>query len=116
MRTLEQLEEEFSHLPWDDDPRGAVMEGLILFSDIVRILYAPGRIPKPSAASAIIRAIKTLNGKVPLGDCQCEEVFSELLDNIEYVGEELVRVTISPEINEKTLIAAIAALQRFAID
>jgi hypothetical protein len=116
MRTLEQLEEEFSHLPWDDDPRGAVMEGLILFSDIIRILYAPGRMQKPATAAAIIRAINTLNGKVPLGDCQCEEVFSELLDKVEYVGEELVRVTISPEINEKTLLAAIATLQRFAVD
>jgi cell division protein FtsI/penicillin-binding protein 2 len=75
MRTLEQLEEEFSHLPWDDDPRGAVIEALILFSDMIRILYAPGRIPKPSTAAAIIVAINALNGKVPQGDYQCEEVF-----------------------------------------
>lgn len=116
MRTLEQLEEEFSHLPWEDDPRGAVIEALILFSDIIRILYAPGRMPKPSRATAVILAIKALNGKVPLGDFNCEEVFSELIDNIEYVGEELSSPTISPEINEKNLLAAIAKLQRFAID
>jgi hypothetical protein len=112
MRTVEQIGLAFSDLDFDEDPKAEAEEGLILLSELISALYAPGRKPKPHIIGAVVCTLQKLRPHIENNRfVECEEIFQYLLDEISDTGEYPVEIVVDPEITEKVLKDAVFSLQ-----